>query len=220
MLRIQHTPELKQPELFPVVYQGKMKTDGETRNRVGDRIEDLVCRCLGLTNIPINGNYDVNFDAGLYFKGNEIFFEIKSLRRGSKSPLYVCRLEKEKKAQEQSGKKVIYVFCVHGISGVKNQADITRMIISNPVNFYLLPLDEVIRITKDLPVKVISRENGLNGYNRKGYERGYMNLSAKSIRSVCGDGVEKTLNIFSSGKSFRIHCSKNLNVELPVRFWR
>ncbi|MCM8542395.1 MAG: hypothetical protein NE328_19145 [Lentisphaeraceae bacterium] len=218
MLTIKHTPKKKQPELFPVLYQGRMKSLGEVRNRVGDRVEDLVRTVLGLTKISIDGNYSVNFDAGMYYYNQEIFFEIKSLRKSSKSPLYVFRLDKELKAQKISGNPVIYIFCCHKIQGAKTQADITRMIINGPIDLYLIQLNEVAAMTDPLPLKTISKEKGLNGYNRKGYEKGYKNLPQKQIDKACDFATSITMNIYGSRKTFDVYASRNLNVSLPKKF--
>lgn len=215
-MRIKHTPKKRQPELFPVEFSGSIDTGGALRVRSGARIEDVVCRALRLTPISISGSYDVCYDAGTYHRGKEIFFEIKSLRKHNKSPLYVFRLKKDVKATKQCGVPLIYAFCIHNIeSGCESQEEITKSLLSHPIQINLLPLSQVIELTKDLPLKQIKSDNGTNGYNREGYADGYKNLSQKTISSVCKHSVTRHIKIGEKRKPVSIRISSELDVEIP-----
>jgi len=186
MLKIQPIPEAWTPKLFDVEQTGRIKSAGQCRTSCGSRIEHFVCTALNLIPIPLSGKYDVNFDAGHVKNGRSVYVEIKSLRRGNKSPLFKFRLEKELRAQTESGIPVVYVFCVHRLKGVKSQEEITRTLLYFPVSLYLITLDEVAEMCKDLPLRKMKTSGGQHGYNRVGYKDGYTNLPYVEIAMICG----------------------------------
>lgn len=174
-------PDKRQPD-FGFGFSGVVPGGGHCRNLMGNRIEDYVIKTLRLIDIPINGKYEVNFDAGLYCADVPVFFEVKSLKRGSKSCVYKFRLEKEVAVNQL----VLYVFCVHNIKNPQTQADITAGL--DDAVFYIMALEDVQRLVVGLPLRKIESENQ-SGYNRAGYCEGYYNISFNSIeKCACFPG--------------------------------
>ena len=203
-LKIQHTPTSTQPFLFLPKYSGEILSQGEARVRMGLRIESLVCSLLGLTPIPINGQYDVNFDAGHYSKENETFFEIKSVKAGGKSPIYLFRLEKELEAQKQTGCPVYYLFCTHKVKAVISQEAITLGLLKGDINIYAVPLDMVNKMSKNLHVRKMKRDTP-SGYNRKGYCEGYINFPVKDLAKICDYTFYLSTQINGEQKSITVY---------------
>lgn len=213
-MKINHTPKETQPFLFRPQYSGSISSDGELRTRMGARIEDVVCRALKITPIKISNHCKVNFDAGIYYRGKEIFFEIKSLKKHNSSPLYDFRLKKDVEAVNQCGVPLIYVFCVHNLKSCRSQKDITQGLLNSPIQINLLSLDQVIELTDILPIRGIKSEKG-RGYSREGYADGYKNLSQKIISSVCEHSVNRHVKIGENRKKVSIRLSSDLDIDIP-----
>lgn len=130
-MRINPIPVETQPLLFNH-YSGIIDKVAARRSYMGLRVEDYVCLILGLKKIKINGNYDINFDAGIFSLGTEIFYEVKSVKKNSSAIIYLWRIEKEKYAAKQNGVQVRYAFCVHSINNIESHEVITKGFISNP----------------------------------------------------------------------------------------
>lgn len=206
-LKIQRTPKSTQPFLFIPKYSGVITTDGEARVRMGLRIENLVCDLLHLTNIPINGQYDVNFDAGHYTSEGEIFFEIKSVQQGGHSIIYLFRLEKELAAQKQTGCPVFYLFCTHKVKGVISQDAITQGLLSGAINIYAVPLNLVNKLSKDLRVRKVHSHT--LGYGRKGYCDGYISFPTKDLPTICDYTFHCGVQIDGKHKSIKVHGTRH-----------
>lgn len=151
---------------------------------MGLRVEDYVCLMLGLRNIKINGNYDINFDAGAFSLGTQMFYEIKSVKKSSSSIIYLWRIEKEKYAAKQNDVKVRYAFCVHSISDIKSHEVITKGFIDNPPKIYIVSLRTLLEILHGVEKTSYVSEK-TSGYNRVGYSEGYKRLPIKSVINIC-----------------------------------
>jgi len=79
-----------------------------------------VVACMGLRGIPISNKHDVCFDAVASGVGGDTYFEVKSVRKGNKSPLYVWRLKKDLDA----GVHLVYLFAKHNTKGSRTFAEL------------------------------------------------------------------------------------------------
>lgn len=162
-------------EVMPTI---EFKNPGASRNYYGSAMEDLICSVLSLQSIPINGNYEVNFDA----KDDKFFYEFKSVKRGGRSVLYDFRMEKEKPYV----KTLYYVFGVHNAAGAKSTKDLWGMFKSRGVTLLRIPAAIVHREALKEPLHRIKTERIRNasrraGYARRGYRDGYRCLPLKNL---------------------------------------
>ena len=170
-------PVADQPLLFwmpPVIH---CDSGASARNAFGTAAEEITRELLELERIPINGSYDVCFDA----KKGEKYFEIKSTsKKGGKVVLYDWRLEKD----EASGVDLTYIIVCHGIEGQRE--DIVQAMLSRPLELLLLPGEIIRAMALEMPKQTIKSElvegwSERSGYARSGYKDGYRNLPLKTI---------------------------------------
>lgn len=162
-----------QPPLFDQPRSGKFKSAGAARSHVGNLVEEIVVDAMGLRAIPTVATHDVCFDAELGLQ----HFEIKSLRRANKSPIYVWRVEKERAADSCA----IYLFAVHEGKNFESFEDAYKKLSKTLRFVYAVTLDDLEQMMLTLPLCKI--EN----MERKGYEDGYKNVPWLSIRSWAQD---------------------------------
>lgn len=178
-LRIAPPPARTQPWLLELLPSGSL-TPGATRAHAGRLMEEIVCRGLGLTQAQPDAKYDVCFDA----HRSGLLFEIKSVRRHGKSPLYEWRLRKEQEAQAP----VVYLFVEHNARGLRSLEEMAVKMAETAGPVYALTHKEVQCLTQDLPLRNIRRTTSqsriYSGYDRAGYCLGYKNLSLKTVREV------------------------------------
>lgn len=166
-------PVERQMKLFKHFNDFDFTSVGSLRTHYGKAMEELACAFLGIYTIPINGNYDVNFDA--FYKDQ--FYEIKSVQASGKVVIYDWRMEKEK----PFGKNLTYVFVVHKVKSAKSNRDLWRQIESKGVSIFNYPASTVHEEALKCPLKVMNPGNKRAGWNRKGYSNGYRNLPLKNL---------------------------------------
>lgn len=146
-----------------------------TRTRFGEAAEEVACKALGLTPIPTDGRFDICFDAQ-DTKGN--FFEIKSVRRTGAVPLWNWRIEKDQAAKVP----LFYVLVTHDASVVKDSLELWGAFSETVKDIFIIPLAVMVELHKaGKTVKV--KTNKEHGSMRKGYCRGYRNVSVKSVKN-------------------------------------
>lgn len=190
VLTIKQPPAFKDVELFPDLIPDKPITrPGEARTRYGEIVNEIVNALLGLTDIPNSGSHDIVFDA--WRKGT--FFEIKSLRKGSKCPVYDWRVEKDEKA----GVPLLYVIGVHRCKQQKSVGDVWRVMVDTLDELYVLPASVIGRLAMAEPLQTIgshkTSSGERNGYQRKGYKEGYRNIPWEKISKACEGGKRRTM---------------------------
>lgn len=172
-------PTERQGLLFKIFKDFDFVSTGSARTHYGAAIEEVICAALNIYSIPINGNYEVNFDA---FKGPQ-FYEIKSVKAGSKVVLYDWRLEKEKPYT----KDLNYLFGVHRVTGAKSNRELWSQIAYKGLMIIEAPAKLIHDLAAKEPLRKIKHEKQ-SGFSRAGYCEGYRNLPLKSLADV-GAGV-------------------------------
>ena len=143
------------------------------RAHYGNLMESVVCHFLKIQPLPIFSSKKINLDARSV-TGDRLY-EIKSVRRSSKVPLYDWRMKKEK---EVNG--LFYVFAIHSINQATNATEWFNQIEDTGIRLIEVPTSEVHRMAEGLPLQ-INRSSVKCGYNREGYKEGYRNLPVKEI---------------------------------------
>lgn len=149
-------------------------SNAEARNAYGTAAQLIVCESLGLFPIAIDGRYDICFDAEL----DGIFYEIKSVHKSGKLVVYDWRLEKEMAC----GVLCFYAIMVHNLRGARS--DILNCLRKNIHRIVVVPLDTISSAARKCPLNIPKPclpDNKRNGYNRKGYCRGYRNIPVSMI---------------------------------------
>lgn len=193
MMKI-HNPSHHQPLLLEVFPDFEFKSAASARTHYGKAMEELVCAAMGLVDIPINGNCEINFDA----KSGRLFYEIKSVRGlpSSKSVIYDWRIEKEKPYR----KRLRYVFGLHCVKHAKSNQDLWEQL-SKGVKLLSVPSAKVHRLALKEPLRKIKTERleragPRDGYSRKGYCEGYRNLKVASLQSGSCTEIFKLVKIY------------------------
>lgn len=149
-----------------------------TRTVYGKALAELTCQILGLTEIPINGNYTVNLDA-IDQTGN--FYEIKSVKNNSDAVIYDCRLKKE----QACGKPIFYVFARHRINKATSLKNLWNQLSDKGLTLSIFPLHQIIEACEPLPINHIktnrTKSGDRNGYQRSGYKDGYYRIKVQSL---------------------------------------
>ena len=189
-----HDPSHHQANLFELFADHDFKTPASARTHYGKAMEELVCAAMGLTNIPINGNYEINFDA----KQGAAFFEIKSVRDlpSSKSVIYDWRIAKEK----PHALKLHYIFGLHQVKAARSNADLWDQLEAGGVRLIVTPAARVHRLALEQPLNKIKTERldaakPRDGYSRKGYCEGYRNLPVGAISAGRSPLSMKTISV-------------------------
>jgi hypothetical protein len=193
-----------QADLLTVQRDKAFETAGAARGHCGHVVEEVVTAGLGLTPIPIDGRYDVCFDAiraGVYF-------EIKSVRHGGKAPIYVWRVNKELRA----GVQVLYCFAEHNGRGLASFADLYAKIVPTIQHVHVVTLAEVRMLSDAEPVHAmatICNRSRRNGYQRAGYRDGYKNVPTAEIRRLARIAAGRySGTVDGSVFSFTLHASR------------
>jgi hypothetical protein len=178
-LRVAPPPERTSAALLEVPPSGET-TPGATRAHSGRIVEEIVGKGMGLTLTPPDAKYDVCFDASR--KG--LRFEIKSVRRSGKSPLYDWRLKKDGDA----GVPLLYLFAEHNARGHTTLEGLALGLVQTLERVFALTHSEVAALAAAEPLRNIrtwrfeSNRHTYVGYNRAGYCEGYRNLGMKTVR--------------------------------------
>jgi hypothetical protein len=146
----------------------KVEKNAQSRNAYGNAAQEIVCACLGLSPIAINGNYDICFDA----EKDGCFYEIKSAyQRSGRLIIYDWRLQKE----GNSGVKLFYAVLCHNAKGCKNGAGLYRELQDFGLSILLIPIAVIAREAQRYPLRTYtpSNRNIRYGYGREGYKAGY-----------------------------------------------
>lgn len=186
-------PHNKQKELFYLAPVLHAHSTASARNAYGTAAQEVVCRTMGLNPIPINGNFDVCFDAEL----NGQFYEIKSVRTSGKIVVYDWRMKKE----EIAAPSLRYLILVHKLKAAR--IDILKIMSNSEVIILNLPATFIHNLCKQTTLNKHKNYQGLrNGYSRVGYKDGYYNLSLKPIMNACKN--EQVLTNPFNGPAIRL----------------
>ena len=174
----------RRPRLAPPDAQGSLLAVKPTydtsriatrRNAYGQAAQDIVRAALGVAEIKINGAYDICFDAAT-LEEPRIYYEIKSVARGSSVVIYKWRLRKER----ESGAEV------HPRIG-GHEADPFE--IGSRSEIAVVSLETVARLTRGRPLRMPKKPaDGArrNGWNREGYRDGYWLVPVSALLSLPG----------------------------------
>jgi hypothetical protein len=179
-MKLTIAPENKQPVLLDVLPVWNCTDNATARNAYGSAAQEIICRVLKLDPIPINGNFDVCFDA----KDKNTWYEIKSVRRNHKVVLFDFRLEKE----ANSGVPFKYAILVHNLRCAR--VDILSAMIASRPEIIVIEGAKVHEVHARFPLRRPEsihpdRHNpSYNGYTREGYNRGYRNVPVNELRKV------------------------------------
>jgi len=187
MLNVNRPTEV-QGVLFEFLKDVQFDTSGAARNYYGAAVENVVCKALQLNPIPINGNYEINFDA---FK-RDYFYEIKSVRAKGKVVLYDWRMEKEKPFTN----RLLYIFGVHQIKEARSIREIYKQLQSRGIKLVVNKAGYVHDKAMECPLKTVAKTKNNIGYTRKGYEEGYRNLPIKGFR-FGENGVQRNIKLYN-----------------------
>lgn len=180
----------------PLFYQPPVincDSNASARNAFGIAAQELVYQCLGVTPIPINGNYTTCFDG----VKDGTYYEIKSTKlSGGKVVVYDWRMEKEAAA----GVPLRYLIVCHKISGQRE--DVLAAMASKPVTIYSVPAEIVYRVAYASPLNTIKRDkvwSKRNGYEREGYKNGYRNISLRDLAAAVPFVESRVENTLGAG---------------------
>jgi len=166
-------PVEQQMKLFEYFKEFDFETVGSLRTHYGRAAEEIACKYLGIHPIPINGNYEVNFDA---FKEDD-FFEIKNVQKNGKTVLYDFRMEKEKPFLDD----LIYIFVIHQVKNAKSNRDLWEQMQSKGLTIFTCQAKFVHEEAFKCPLRTMNLNNKSAGWNRKGYSKGYRNVPIKKL---------------------------------------
>lgn len=176
-MKVKPPPSAVQPTLFDLMPDKPLLTPGESRTRYGRVVEEIVCKLMGLQDIPNSGTHDAVFDAWK----DGTFYEIKSLRHGGKLPLYEWRRLKDSKA----GVPLLYAIAIHRCVNARTLGDVWRGMTSTIQEILIIPAGEISELASGEPLRQIVEVGPPGermGYKRKGYAEGYRNIPIQKIR--------------------------------------
>lgn len=175
-------PPSRQPLLLHIAPSWRITKNAQARNAYGSVAQELVCAALGITPVPINGNYECCFDAHHDEHG---WVEIKSVKRtGGKVVIYDWRMAKE----QASGVVLHYAILCHNVKGSDGR-QLVREFVEGGLELIVLPAEQVHALAAAQPLQKLMRaeRSGVRcGYNRKGYKDGYRNVPVSALRALCG----------------------------------
>lgn len=217
-MTIKPIPEEYQPLLLDVPQTKQIDPGGEARTRYGRVVEKAVIRLLDLQDIPNSGNYDVVYDAGKRHDDRDLYYEIKSLRRNNKCPIYDWRLKKD----AESKVNPVYLIAVHDCKKMPDMVELWQGMAETMTDIYALSLPTITRLANNEPlkeIKTVSTESGpRNGYQRKGYREGYRNIPFQTIASLpFYYPVEREAIIFNH--KFKVKLHVDTHIPLDHRLW-
>lgn len=187
----------------------QIKKNAQARNAYGCAAQEIVCRALDLDSIAINGNCTHCFDAE--GKGSERgkFFEIKSVYRTSKIPIYAWRIKKEADA----GVPLKYAILAHRVKGESDGSRIFQTFAARGLEILLIDAARVHEAALREPLQTIKSvenpdpEAPRMGYNRKGYRDGYHNVPMKVLRELCREAGEIRFELYGINFQIALHGS-------------
>ena len=152
-------------------------SNATARNAYGQAAQIIVCDVIGLSPIPINGNYPICFDA----EASGVFYEIKSCGPGHKIVIYNWRLKKELEA----GVYVNYAILIHSLRGIRT--NVLQAMRDCKPKILILPLGCVKDVFDQHPTCYYNPRTPTQkrlGYARKGYKDGYKNIHLNQLLNV------------------------------------
>ena len=193
-------PASRQLMLLDVKPSGVIQSNAHARNAYGGAIQELVCAALGLLPIPINGSYEICFDAE---DGRGRYYEIKSFHRFGKLVIYDWRAKKEAGA----GVDLSYAILVHSVRGARSYASLWEQLRQTPSRLVVVPASVVHDAAAKVPLRKVEKPcaDARNGYNRIGYKEGYRNVPIPAVTALCEKKSESGVVLF--GETY------------PVEFW-
>jgi hypothetical protein len=163
----------EQTRLFEEPDLIKFPTLASARNRFGDAAEEIACKALNLCRIPVDGRFDVCFDAQ---DARGRFYEIKSVRFNSSIPLWNWRIKKDR----QAGVPLSYVIVCHDTGGVKDTRELWAGLAGSVREILIVPLGIMEGLHSK--GKLVKPRTSLNhGSMRKGYRDGYRLVPVKKL---------------------------------------
>lgn len=191
-------PVNRQLSLLQVAPVYKAWNNATARNAYGSAAQEVACSVLGLTPIPINGNYSICFDAQ---DECGLLYEIKSVRTGCKLVLYDWRMEKEKTVLN-----AIYAVVIHRLK--KHREDILSAMVTSGFELLIVPAFVVHKVAETFPLHRVFpclTAKKRNGYTRTGYRNGYRNVPVQHLLNM--PAIREDLSGWIYGKEFttRIH---------------
>lgn len=197
-------PPNLQLDLVEVEPSWKITKNAQARNAYGTVAQHLVCAALKLLPIPINGNYDICFDA---LGAESTYYEIKSVKgRGGKMVVYDWRMAKESKVKA----RVIYAVLLHNVKG-SDGSHLVSDFIKGGLKIVVIPAWKVHEVAAKQPLNKLKAYSRVGmGYNRKGYIEGYRNVPVQVLKDVCECSYETEARY--AGHDFK--CMVYLNYQL------
>lgn len=166
-------PPSRQLTLLDVAPSFVIASNAHARNAYGTVAQHLACAALGMSPVPINGNYAVCFDADR--AGTP--YEIKSVHRSGKLVIYDWRAEKE-----NAFPALRYALVVHRTRGCRSATALLATL-HRYLEIWDLPAAAIHNAALQCPLRrlVHSSPDARNGYSRDGYARGYRNVPLASF---------------------------------------
>lgn len=165
---------------FEIASRFQIPSVAVARNAYGAAAQEIVCRAMKLDPIQINGKAKVCFDA----VRDGMFYEIKSVRAGSKVVIYDWRLKKEVEA----GLPVHYAILAHRIGGARTSDEMWDAYARRNLRIYVLPLNTVVELASTCPLTIPKKPLGKVakrfGMLRSGYADGYRNLGVRALEEI------------------------------------
>lgn len=188
-------PPDPQPLLLETAPSWLITKNAQARNAYGTIAQHLVCAALRLAPIPINGNYDVCFDA----VSGSTYYEIKSVKaKSGKVVVYDWRMEKEAKVKVD----VWYAVLLHNVRK-SNGVRLLEEFIEGGLEMVVMPVGVVHEVAREcaLMMPKVGADPRM-GYNRTGYREGYRNVPVQALRELCTFSVVRQGAY--AGRSFKV----------------
>lgn len=199
-------PSHAQLSLFDLMPDKPLTTPGESRTRYGRVVEEIAEALLDLHDIPNSGSHEIVYDAF----GHGHFCEIKSIRHGSKLPLYEWRMEKDKKC----GAPLVYVIVIHRCTKAGTLGEVWQKMADTIKDILVLPVSVMHRLAEAEPLqRILSESKGPQrvGYSRKGYCDGYHNVPLSKMRAEdFHSPVSRSCSVYELPVSANIHFHASL----------
>lgn len=167
-----------QLELFTLRPSFLIKSNAQARNYYGAAAQEIVCRSLSLSPIPIDGRHKINFDA----EAGGHFYEIKSVRRGHKIVVYDFRMKKEADA----GVPLSYAIFMHSVTRARSSEIMWSGFRAHSI--LVVPASLIHQLAAEEPLRFLGSDSveahkgdPRFGYNRAGYCEGYRNLPVAKV---------------------------------------
>jgi hypothetical protein len=207
-MTIKPAPTHTQDLLFDLPPERVFKAPAEARARYGSLVQTIVCRTLGLVEIPGSGIHDAVYDA--HSPVHNRFFEIKSVHATNKIPLYRCRLQKD----ADSGVDPVYLLAIHRVRGAKSMSACIHAFAQSLTEVVAVSHGTIMDLCEGRQVfKIMSEVKGSRmGYERKGYCDGYVNLPVSTVRDLVPESPVRVYvpEIWGRNFSIALRCEPSL----------